>query len=208
MKVGEKLRTSDGTQVLLFPLPYMYISQDEGGSYSHSGTYNMDFLGWDASGRVLNAPYFAPCDLICVYKSTTAYYNIWNSTEEVLCADGVKRYICIMNIHGNLLFDVGHTLSQGEIMGVTGAYGEATGDHVHLNIASGHYAGQEQISGNWTLKNSIHMYDASYVNDTVIVQGLGHNWITYVGPVYGEHKRNRFPWVLYARKLRKKRILQ
>lgn len=206
MKPLQKLKTSNGTQVLLFPLQYMYMSQDEGGDYSHEGTLNIDFLGWGPNGRVFSCPYYAPCDLVCVYRSDTAYYNIWNSTQEVLCADGVKRYICLMNIHGNMLFNVGTIKKQGEQIGVTGSYGQATGDHLHLNIAAGHYAGQEQVPPNnsWQLKNSIHIYNACYVNDTTIVQGYGHPWKTYDGPTGKGLKRKHFPWVLYANKLRNK----
>lgn len=205
MKPLETLKTKDGTQVLLFPLQYLYISQDEYGSYSHSGTLNIDFLGWGPNGRVMKCPYFAPCDLVCVYRSDSAYYNIWNSTKEVLCADGVKRYICLMNIHGNMLFNVGTIKKQGEQIGVTGSYGQATGDHLHLNIAEGHYEGQEQISGNWTLKNSIHIYNACYVNDTIIVEGYGHLWKTYDGPIKTDKIKKSFPWAVYAQKLRIRR---
>lgn len=207
---GEKLYTTDGTQVMLFPLNYLYMSQDEGGDFSHAGTLCMDFLGWGENGRVYSQEYYAPCDLVCVYRSNTAYYNIWNSVNPVYCADGVTRNLCIMNIHGNMLFNIGDKVSQGDVMGVTGAYGQATGDHAHLNVANGHYAGQEQVPPNnaWQLKNSIHMYDACFCNDTVIVRGFGHDWRDYEGgytpPVIYNNVKKKYPWVLYARRNRSK----
>ena len=63
MKAGQKLVAEDGYEVALFEMPYMNISQDEGGSYSHQNTYNIDFLGWGANGRINNAPIYAPCTM-------------------------------------------------------------------------------------------------------------------------------------------------
>ena len=59
MLKGQKLKTDEGIEVLLFPLEYMNISQDEGGSTSHQGSLNMDFLGWGPQGRIFRCPYYA-----------------------------------------------------------------------------------------------------------------------------------------------------
>ena len=67
MRAGETLVANDGYEVALFPLPYLYMSQDEGGDYSHEGTYNIDFLGYSSSGRVYDAPIYAPCTCKVVY---------------------------------------------------------------------------------------------------------------------------------------------
>ena len=55
MIANERLIASDGKEVALFPLPYLYISQGElmPSGWSHYNTYNMDFLGWDANGRII-----------------------------------------------------------------------------------------------------------------------------------------------------------
>ena len=43
MRAGQTLRASDGYQVALFPLEYLYISQGElmPSGWSHYNTYNM-----------------------------------------------------------------------------------------------------------------------------------------------------------------------
>ena len=68
------------------------------------------------------------------------------------------------------------------------------------------YAGWEQVppNNNWQLVNEMHIYDACYVNDTVIVNGYDYNWRIWDGPVPPpeEEKKKKFPWVLYARKFR------
>ena len=114
MKAGQTLYTANNVQVMLFPLPSIYISQGENGQYSHRGTLNIDFLGWNNRGRVYNQEYYAPCDCTCVMKSTSAYYNVWNSTNQVYCADQVTRYVCWQNIHGNYLLNVGATYPEDD----------------------------------------------------------------------------------------------
>lgn len=206
MRAGQTLYTDTNVQVMLFPMTCIYVSQGENGQYSHRGTLNIDFLGWNKNGRVRSMSYYAPCDCKCVMKSTSAYYNCWNSSNEVYCVDGVTRYVCWQNIHGNYLFNAGDTLTQGQKMGVTGSYGHATGDHLHFNVANGHYAGQVQTP-DWTLRNSLHIWNTCFINNTTIYKSGGYTWTKYdggePGPTpYGEIKKKPFPWVLYAKKLR------
>lgn len=205
MRSNQKLVASDGKEVLLFPLEYLVMSQDEGGDFSHAGTLAMDFLGWGASGRIFNCPYYAPCSCTCI-ASTESANRIWQSNDVVHLADGTLDYITFVVAHDNFPPNVGSVRIQGELLGRTGTAGNVTGDHVHLNIARGKYANWEQVppNNNWQLKNSIHIYDATYVNETTIIQGYGHDWKTYnIIPVIKKGKNN-FPWVLYARKLRNK----
>lgn len=183
MIAGEKLKTNEGVEVLLFPLPYLYMSQDEGGDYSHAGTLNMDFLGWGANGRIYHAPYYAPCSCTCI-ASTESANRIWQSDNPVLYADGTIDYVTWVQAHDETPHSVGTHLNQGDLLGHTGEAGKVSGDHVHFNFAKGKYANWEQVppNNNWQLKNSIHIYNACYVNDTVIVQGYNHKWKTYDKP--------------------------
>ena len=206
MLAGQKLKTNKGVEVLLFPLPYLYMSQNEGGDYSHSGTLAMDFLGWGVNGRIYKAPYYAPCSCRCI-ASTESANRIWQSDNPVLYADGTTDYVTWVQAHDNNPLPVGTHLNQGDLLGHTGTAGEVTGDHVHFNFAKGRYAYWEQVPPNnkWQLKNSIHIYDACFVNDTVIVQGYDHNWVTYqAGVTPTDKKKSKFPWVIYAKKLRNK----
>lgn len=205
MQPLERLFADDGHEVMLFPLEYLYMSQDEGGDTSHQGTLSMDFLGWNSLGRLLNCDYYAPCSCKCV-ASTESANRIWESLGPVWTPLGLF-YVSWVVAHDNNPPPVGTTLVQGQRMGATGTAGEVTGDHLHLNVAQGQYDGWEQVppNNNWQLRNSIHIYDACYVNDTVIVQGYGHNWQTYQGGVTPvEDEKHKFPWVLYGRKLRNK----
>ena len=212
MTAGETMVASDGYEVMLFPLEYMYMSQDEGGGYSHAGTLQIDFLGWDANGRVYQCPYYAPCSCTCVGTTDLAAHNrIYQSNAPVHLADGTLGYVTWEVAHdNNPPTSVGSVLNQGDLMGHTGTAGYVTGDHLHFQTARGLYAGWEQVppNNNWQLRNEMHIYDACYVNDTTIVEGYNHPWKTYDGPVgpTTHDEKHKFPWVLYARKLRSRAL--
>ena len=209
MIANQRLIANDGKEVMLFPLPYMNISQPEGGSYSHAGTLQIDFLGWDANGRVYNCPYYAPCTCRCVATTDASTNNrVYQSTSEVHLADGTVGYVTFEMAHDNFpAHGVGEIIQQGALLGHTGT-ATNVGDHMHFQCARGTYAGWVQNQyGNWMLVNEMHIYDACYVNDTVIVDGENYNWRTYDGPIEPteEGKKHKFPWVLYARRFREGR---
>lgn len=211
MLANQRLVASDGYEVMLFPLEYLYMSQDEGGDFSHAGTLAMDFLGWNSLGRVLQCPYYAPVSCTCI-ASTESANRIWQSNSQVHLADGSLDYVTWVVAHDNNPPAVGTSLVQGQLMGHTGTAGNVTGDHLHLNIAKGQYANWEQVppNNNWQLRNSMHIYDACFVNDTTIVQGYGHSWREWDGPTpptpTGKKKKG-FPWAIYGRKFRERRII-
>lgn len=203
MRAGQTLR-NNGIEVALFPLEFINISQGEGGSYSHMGTLSMDFLGWNSSGRVLKCPYYAPVSARVVYHAS--YYNVWQSLNEVITPTG-KRYITFVVMHDDNPPPIGTIKNQGELIGHTGTNAgpsstPLTGDHVHLNTAYGTYAGWETVaSGKQQLKNSSHIYDTFFINDTNIINDYGYNWKTYnINPL--NNKKYKFKWVLYTNKIR------
>lgn len=210
MAPNERLIADDGYEVMLFPLEYMYISQPEGGDYSHAGTLQIDFLGWDANGRVYNCPYYAPCTCKCVATTDSSTNNrVYESTNKVHLADGTLGYVTFEMAHDNFpTHGVGEIIIQGSLLGHTGT-ATGVGDHMHFQTARGTYAGWEQVppNNNWQLVNEMHIYDACYVNDTTIIDGENYNWRTYQGGVTPseESKRDHFKWVLYANRIRNKR---
>ena len=211
MLAYQRMIGSDGKEVMLFPLPYMYISQGENGSYSHAGTYNIDFLGWDNNGRVLQAPYYAPCSCRCLvaWGSSDDNGRIYQSLDRVHTPNGLQYVNFIFFHDDNPTSSVGSIFTQGDLIGHTGTTINVTGDHVHFNTANGQYVGWEHVppDNQGQLINSTHIYDICYVNDTVIVDGYGYDWKTYSGGIDPTKiKRTKFKWVLYARKLRNKNI--
>ena len=213
MTKGEKLVANDGYEVMLFPLPYMNITQGENGSYSHQGTYNIDFVGWSKTGRVYRAPMYAPCSCKCVATiDANNKGRIFQSLNKVHTPKGLQ-YVTFMNFHdNNPIAKKGSTFKQGEIYAHTGTAGIGTGDHTHLNCASGKYAGWEQVppKRHGQLVHSTHIYDICYINDTVIKDGNNYPWKIwkqqYPKPILFEDKK--FPWVLYANRFRRRNFTQ
>ena len=214
MLAGQTLVAQDGYEVALFPLPYMYISQGEmmPSGWSHYNVYNIDLLGWNSSGRVYQAPIYAPVTMKVV--NTWLNYSggnsvFFESTRPVHLANGHLNYLTISFAHdANPPYTtIGQTVSQGQICYHTGEYGEVSGDHVHTCCGEGQYQGTTVRTGGHTdLTNRIHYYDAVYVNDTVLVEDYNYNWKTWTGPTPPTPSHtSRFPWVLYARKLRNER---
>ena len=205
MRPLQRLIASDGYEVMLFPMEYMNISQGEGGSFSHDKA--MDFLGWNTGGRVYQCPYYAPCSCRCVAHFGSSDNATWESLDKVHLPDGRLTKVTFCFNHDANPPAVGTVLTQGDLIGHSGTAGYVTGDHMHFNTAIGDYQGYELISGTqfYQLKNSSHIYDTCYVNDTTIVEGYGYNWRDYTGPTPPPtpSTNKKFPWVLYARKLRK-----
>lgn len=207
MRAGQTLVDSQGNQVALFPLEYMSISQGEGGSYSHSGRWAIDFLGWNENGRKYHCPYYAPFD--CHVVQHASYYNVWQSNNRVVTPKGLQ-YCTFVVMHDDSPPPLGTNAFQGQQIGRTGTATSpggtpVTGDHVHMSGANGTFAGW--INSGRDLKNREHLYNLFYVNDTVILNGYGYNWRTYEGghpepePTYSKY---HFKWVLYANKLRRR----
>lgn len=213
MLAGQTLRAADGYEVALFPMPYLYMSQDEGGDYSHVGTYNIDLLGYGPTGRILQAPLYAPCTMkVVAYENTYdgGHLCTFESVDRVHLANGQLDYLTIGMAHAQYppYTTIGSVVNQGQVCYYTGIYGHVTGDHCHTCCGQGHYQGYTtRPSGHQDLTNRIHYWDAVYVNDTVIVQGFNHNWVTWEVPPAPVTfiSYNEFPWVLYSRKLRNKR---
>ena len=182
-------------------MPYLYMTQDEDGDYSHLGTYNIDFIGWNGVTAVTQAPIYAPVSMkVISYHGTYTGGNavIFESLNKVHLPNGNLDYMTIMFMHCNNppYTTVGDTVNQGQICYRTGTYGQVTGDHVHSCVGQGQ-GGYfvERPSGNWDLSNRIHYWDGVYVNDTTIVQGYGHNWRTWDEPQpSGGTRKKKFPF--------------
>lgn len=207
MLAGQIQLDGAGHEVMLFPFDEMYITQGE--APAHGGTLCMDFVGWSSgTGQISNYPYYAPCSCTCVAKGNAGDWVVFTSDNPVLCADGVVRTVSWQQGHDDNPCNVGDHFNQGDLIGHTGTRGHVTGDHCHFNTVAGTYQGWDHTHSESQLQNSIHIYDCCYVNDTILYRPLSYPWVTYDGPGPGPTyvRRDRFPWVLYARKLRNKRV--
>ena len=218
MLAGETLRASDGYEVALFPMEYMYITQGEmmpDSSWSHYNVYNMDFWGYGEYGQFDNCPLYAPftMEVVALWDYTGTHTVTWESVDKVHFADGSLDYMTIEFTHAvnPPYHTIGDRVSQGELCYYTGTFGNGQagyyGDHVHICAGKGHYDGYTQrTGGHYDLTNRWHLYNSLYVNDTVIsYDSHDYPWKVWSGPSPTPQKRGKFPWVLYANKLRNRR---
>lgn len=213
MLKNQKLTASDGYEVMLFPATRLYMTQDEGGDYSHGATKNIDIVSFNPdTSQYKLGPLYAPCSCRCVaIWDSNSNNRVFTSLDMVHTPTGLKYVTFAMAHDLTPIASVGSTFNQGDLIAHTGTKGNVTGDHCHFNTASGTYDGYQshtyQGHTNYDLKNSASVWEICYVNDTTIVQGYGHYWQEFTGgiippipPFTG--KRKKFPWFIYANKIR------
>lgn len=198
MRPLQRLLDSLGNEVCLFPMEYLHLSQGE-----HS-LYALDFLGWNSSGRVYNCPCYAPFSGSVVYTGNDHNMIYWSSSP-VRFVDNTLDYATVLVAHSETPpAIVGTSFIQGQLWYHTGNYGQSSGDHLHMEVAKGHVMWDTSTYTN--LLNPYHLWDMMAVNDTTIDYGMNYNWREYSGVIPTDKKEvKKFPWVLYARKLRERR---
>lgn len=166
-----------GIQDFLCPFTDMYITQGANGSFSHKGTMANDVRGLVAGVRY---PYYAPCDVKCIWIYPNSGQACWQSLEKVRFANGNIDYATFMTCHDDS-FDayVGLIRRQGEQIGNMGVNGNASGVHCHIEIS------QTKCSMSSWHKNKYGIYcfdeesdtdDSYFVNNTNIIEGMSGNW--------------------------------
>lgn len=219
MIAGQTSIGRNGLENFLFPLDEMYITQGSyTATYSHNGCYAMDFVGWsNSTGQINTYPYYAPfsCHLVAKWGSSSNYQAVWQSDGPINFIDGTTGYGCVAFNHDPTIpsYSIGDRKRQGEQIGTTGEYGAPGSPHIHIEAKKGTYDGYHQnAQGVWMLTNSTWLYDLMGVNDTILYKTyyvnhdgnrIDYPWreFTNIGPI-PIVTEGRFPWVLYAKKLR------
>ena len=214
MRANQKLYDRNGYQVALFPLQELYISQGDTGTYSHdfSRYYATDCVGYINGVRVYRCPCYAPVDIELIWKDPTECCAMWKSINKVHLADGSISNIGIIiyhdnDIENNTYYPIGTIKRMGEEFCKTGTGGRVSGDHLHIEIGKG-IPNLSQYKYHFldsTDCKRIRIFNALYINDTTILQNWsGYDWKTFSGgsPTPTHYKRYKFPFVLYANKIR------
>lgn len=147
MKKGQK-SVFDGIENFLCPVTDMYITQGANGQYSHKGTMAVDIRGLKAG---IQYPYYAPCTVKCLKTYPSFGQVMWQSVNNVRCANGYIGKVTFMTVHDNTMDAYqGLVIPQGNQLGNMGTKGNATGVHVH-------FQGAETSNTTW-IKNSYGIY--------------------------------------------------
>ncbi len=184
-------------QKLLFPMPYMNITQGYGYG-SHKGTFAIDVAGSDSGVDYLVAPFTG------VIKKKWANGNsVWlESTEPVLFADGTVDYATCCFTHDNNISDltIGQVIQQGARFYEEGTAGNASGNHVHLEVAKGRYTGTGWYlngDGVWTLNNSVAPQNSFWLKDITVLNNGGYAWKKDEEPILQGFQRNSLAGTRY-----------
>ena len=162
----------------MYPSPYIRITQKHGVG-SHVDSFAIDEAGSDGGIDFINAPYTA-----IVKKVYTQDANeVWiESVEPVLFADGTQDYMTIMFAHDNNVSNlkVGQIIKQGQRFYEEGTKGQATGNHIHLEVAKGKFTGTgwfKNKAGYWSIVNGKKVDECLFIDDSYkILDTAGYNF--------------------------------
>lgn len=202
MRPLETLVAADGYEVALFPCEALYLTPAR--DPDEHDVLALDFLPRDVNGNVIQGMQcYAPFSGTIVYTGND-HNLILESDDLVHMPDGSLQYGRVMVAHSEIAPIYGTHYHQGDLFYTTGNYGQSYGEHLHMEVASvASKSWQYWNNGGIGIYGAIHMWLALYVNDTVLLRPKDYPWQIYEGPTpVLEDKKKRFPWVLYARKLR------
>lgn len=198
MQPLQRLYDSDGNEVALFPMEYMYLSPAR--DPDEHQLLALDFLGWNALGRAYDCPCYAPFTGRVTYTGND-HNMIFQSINPVRLADGTLSNLTVLVAHSMTAPpSVGTVVGQGQLWYHSGNYGQSTGDHLHIEVARGHVSWD---STGMHLDNPSHLWDCLYVNDTTLSRPKTYNWREFQGGVIpSTKKKTGYNFVLFNRKRR------
>lgn len=208
MLAHETLIGTNGFEVALFPCEAMYITPARDPP-EHS-VYALDFLPRNTSGGAIS-----PMNCYAPFSGTIKYTGndhncILESDAPVNTPLGTK-YMRVLVAHSEVAPVLYTHYNQGDLFYTTGNYfdgGHSYGEHLHMEVALVDDPSEQYWNNNGVgIYKGVHMWEALYVNDTAMLRPLSYDWLTYGGGIYGRRK-GKFPWVLYANKLRKRHYTQ
>lgn len=162
----------------MYPSPYIRITQTHGVG-SHVDSFAIDEAGSDGGIDFINAPYTAIVKKVYPQDAN----EVWlESVEPVLFADGTIDYMTIMVAHDNNVSNLkeGQIIKQGERFYEEGTKGQATGNHIHLEVAKGKFTGtgwHKNNAGYWSINNGKKVDECLFIDDSYkILDTAGYNF--------------------------------
>lgn len=120
---------------------HVYVTNNaDGHAYQASYPYRRPF---DVVAYSSNTTALAPFDAkVVAIDSDNGHVVLIESTAPVELANGNTSYVSVAFAHDNDISDlyVGKTLKQGEGFYTQGTYGQASGAHIHIEVALGKYS--------------------------------------------------------------------
>ena len=202
MIAGQKLKDKDGYEIPLFPCEAMYLTTAR--DPDEHDVLALDFLPRDTSGNTITGmKCYAPFSGTIVYTGND-HNCILQSDRKVHFPDGSLAFMRVLVAHSQIAPILNTHYNQGDQFYTTGNYGESHGEHLHMEIAKVENKNTRYWNtGGIGLYKAIHMWNGLFVNQTTLLRDGGYPWQTYKG---GATIKNKFPWVLLAKRIRERQI--
>lgn len=162
----------------MYPSPYIRITQKHGVG-SHVDSFAIDEAGSDGGIDFINAPFTGIVKRIYTKDAN----EVWlESVEPVLFADGTQDYMTILVAHDNNVSNLkeGQIIKQGQRFYEEGTKGQATGNHIHLEVAKGKFTGTgwfKNKAGYWSIVNGKKVDECLFIDDSYkILDTAGYNF--------------------------------
>lgn len=179
------------TQVPLAPFINDQFYVTSAYPYYPSGSYHgaLDL----STGQQGTAPLYSIIDGEVTRKGINTGVSYGNYIE-ITRSDGIR--VLYGHMEDPTTYEVGDTVLQGQQVGIEGDTGHATGYHVHVEMwdSNGDHMNPADFMGIPNEVGGPYIYDGTPVPPTPPTPPV---------PI----RRGKFPWVLYAKKLRDKHIL-
>ncbi len=200
MLANQKKIATDGKEVMLFPCEAMYLTE-----YRQPPEH--DVLALDFLPRNIVGEKISPMNVYAPFSGTIVYtgndHNCILESDDVVHTPSGLQKMRVLVAHSWTQPIKNQHYNQGDLFYQTGNYGQSRGEHLHMEIAIAN--GSYWNSGGTGLNNAIHMWLGMYVDNTVLLRTGDFDWQNFgETPQPSEEKKKRFPWVLYAKKLRNK----
>ena len=174
-----------GIEDFLCPFTDMFITQGSHMYPSHMGIMANDVRGAESGVRY---SYYAPCTVRCMKVYPESGQSMWQSVNNVRCANGYIGKVTFMIAHSNSQdCYVGQVVKQGVQLENMGDKGNATGVHCHIQTEQGDDISWYKNSyGVYQFNNEVDLDDMYFVDETNIINGYGGNWKTTDAVPVGE----------------------
>lgn len=191
MRANQKLKASDGYEVALFPCEALYLTPAR--EPDEHDVLALDFLPYDVNGnRITGMKCYAPFSGTIVYTGND-HNLILESDDLVHAPDGSLKYMRVLVAHSWNAPVLGTHYTQGDEFYTTGNYGQSSGEHLHMEVASvTSKQAQYWNSGGIGIYGANHMWLELYVNDTAMLRPENYDWKTYDVPPIPPYNKGNF----------------
>lgn len=167
-----------------FPMKVINITQGYGSkSSTHKYSYALDLAGKDGGADEVFAPFDCKVTKLYQPKNTkTSAPTVWlTSTKKVLCANGYYGYLTIALTHASeiMKMKIGQTFKQFEFVCKENKLGNASGNHIHMELSTGTKAGWEVVKGNYVNINRVKPEQYLFVKEDSVIKNTTYKGVSY-----------------------------